>query len=83
MMISPNEFTERLKDKPYKELLKERTRLIKEIERFEKGKISETEYFRNPSPDVVYQMNLQYLGKLCMLIADKYNEEYVWGNNKP
>jgi len=23
--------------------------------------------------------NLEYLGKLCELIAEKYNQEYVWG----
>lgn len=33
----------------------------------------------HPSPEVVYQCNLEYLGKLCELIAEKYNQEYVWG----
>lgn len=30
-----------------------------------------------PSPDVRYQMHLEYLGKLCELIAEKYREK-LW-----
>jgi len=78
MMISPNGFVEELKDKPYKELLKERDKLIRQIRAFEKDKVPESEYSICPSPEVVYQMNLQYLGELCNLIAEKYNKEYVW-----
>lgn len=78
MMISPNGFVEELKDKPYKELLKERDKLIRQIRAFEKDKVPESEYSICPSSEVVYQMNLQYLGELCNLIAEKYNKEYVW-----
>ena len=78
MMISPNCFVDKLKDKTYKELLKERDKLIRQIRAFEKDKVPEIEYSICPSPEVVYQMNLQYLGELCNLIAEKYNKEYVW-----
>lgn len=33
----------------------------------------------HPSPEVFYQCNLEYLGELCKLISEKYNQEYIWG----
>ena len=32
-----------------------------------------------PSPEVVYQMELEYLAALCSMMHEKYNREYVWG----
>ena len=53
---------------------------MEEIEEFEELTPEEQKRgFMEPSPEVVYQMNLKYLGELCKLIADKYNSEYVWG----
>ena len=34
----------------------------------------------SPSPDVRYQMHLEYLAELCRIMQEKYNEEYVWGS---
>jgi len=79
MMISPNMFVDEYKDKPYTELIEIRDNLIAEIKSFEANKDNSTGFMIEPSPEVVYQCNLQYLGKLCELIADKYNQEYVWG----
>ena len=31
-----------------------------------------------PSPEVVYQMNPEYLGERCKLISETYNREVVW-----
>ena len=78
MMIGPESFIDRLKDKPYKKLLKERDRLLKDIEKFETGKIPKNEQFMKPSPATRYQMNLLYLGELCKLISEKYKEEYIY-----
>lgn len=83
MMISPDWFVEELKDKSYKELLSIRDKLIRQIRSFEKHTYDPKLDTICPSPDVVYQCNLQYLSKLCDLIAEKYNSEIVWGNNKP
>ena len=33
----------------------------------------------SPSPDVRYQMHLEYLAELCKLMSRRYNEEYVDG----
>ena len=77
MMISPETFIENLKDKSYSELLYERENLLKKIYSFENGQNKSKEIFISPSPEVRYQVNLQYLGKLCELIAIKYNKENI------
>jgi len=71
-MISPNNYYDLQKDKTYEELLIERFELIKSVEAFESSKNDENIEV-SPSPDVRYQMELQYLAKLCELIAEKYN----------
>ena len=83
MMISPKTFIEQYKDKKYAELLPVRDRLIREIRRFEKQTYDKSLDAMCPSPEVQYQCKLMYLGELCKLIYEKYNEEYVWGGCKP
>ena len=80
MMISPDSYIDELKNKNYKELIKEKNKLLKEISDFESDKIPDEKYNIDPSPDVIYQCNLLYLSKLCELIADKFNKEYEWNN---
>ncbi len=78
MMMSPDSFTEEHKDKSYKELLTVRDELLDEIRAFEDQTYDPELDLVHPSPAVTYQCNLEYLGKLCELIAEKYNREYVW-----
>lgn len=75
MMISPETFIDNLKDKSYSELLEEREKLLNDIYSFEKKPNKSNGIFISPSPEVRYQVNLQYLGKICELIAKKYNEK--------
>lgn len=82
MMVSPEWFIEELKDKKYKELLIVRDKLIESIREFETKSYDPELNLICPSPAVVYQMNLQYLGKLCELIYEKYNGEYVMGGGE-
>ena len=82
MMISPNGFIESYKNKSYKELLPVRDELMQEIWTFENHSYDSELIMMHPSPEVVYQCNLKYLGELCKLIADKYNQEYVWGDTE-
>lgn len=78
MMISPEFYIDMMKDKGYYNLLKERDCLIREIHRFEKDKDNlSKELMMEPSPEVQYRMNLQYLAKLCQLISEKYNRECI------
>ena len=84
MMISPSVYVERLKDVPYKELMKHRDELIRSIRRFEKneqkGDRSDPDWNYCPSPEVRYQCELEYLAALCTLMHERYNEEYAWGD---
>jgi len=82
MMISPEEFISEHAEKRYVELLPIRDVLLQDIRLFEESMGKEDDAVHiHPSPEVIYQMYLQYLGKLCVLIAEKYNEEYVWGKD--
>lgn len=36
----------------------------------------------HPQPDVRYQMYMDYLAALLLIMRNKYNEEYVWGDKK-
>ncbi|MBE6027509.1 MAG: hypothetical protein E7227_02750 [Clostridiales bacterium] len=78
MMISPEGFIEEYKNKSYIELVKVRDELLKEIRGFEKDKGQDgMGIMISPSPEVRYQCNLLYLGKLCELISEKYNIENI------
>lgn len=80
MMISPEVFIKEYEEKSYKELLAVRDGLLESIKAFEERGADAKESGICPSPEVVYQCNLEYLGKLCELISQKYNEEFVWNN---
>lgn len=77
MMISPEMFLTMHKDMKYQDLLHVRDELIGWTREFESKSYDPEENNFHPSPEVRYQMNLQYLGKLCELISEKYNEEYI------
>lgn len=86
MMISPDYYIEQLKDADYLQLIEERNGLVEAIKDFEEkelaGDRSGDEWMIMPSPEVVYQMNLEYLGRLCEFMKEKYNQEYVWENKR-
>ena len=84
MMISPETYINTQKRKTYKELLKERNKLINDIKNFESGNIENSNLIIEPAPEVIYQCNLMYLGELCKLILEKYNKKNLINekNNK-
>ena len=45
------------------------------IHRYEKGKIPLEDYCMDPSPEVIYMVNNEYLAELCYLIIEKKREE--------
>ena len=71
MMIDPATFRKALENATIEEIIKERDILIREIHKYENGKISIDEFCMDPSPDVVYLMNNSYLAELCHLIVEK------------
>ena len=86
MMISPSMFVDRLQKADYLHLISERDRLMAFIKEYESKEIvgdrSGEEWLIDPQPDVRYQVYLEYLSELCVLMKEKYNSEYVWGDKK-
>ena len=84
MMISPEMYAEQFKDASYQEMIKERDSLIRYIRKYEKlekaGDRSGEDWMIHPQPDVRYQMYMDYLAALLLIMRNKYNEEYVWGS---
>ena len=79
MMISSEIFVLSHKKDSYETLLKVRDNLIKEIRAYEKKQVSLDEWMIKPSPETIYQCNLEYLGKLCEYISERYNQEFING----
>ena len=52
-MIHPKTFRESLENATLEEIIKERDKIIREIRRYEKGKIPEDDYMMDPSPETV------------------------------
>ena len=85
-MIAPESYVEQFKNASFEELIRERDSLIEEIRDlegivFDKEKKDET-WQMCPGPDVRYQVLHEYLAQLCEYIKEKYNSEYVWGEDK-
>ena len=83
MMISPQVYIDEVKDYPYEKLIKERNKLVNSIKRFEKsyfaGDRSGDEWHYCQSPDVVYQCELEYLSELSDFMQERFNKEFIWG----
>ena len=77
MMSSPDYLKSEYEKMSYEELLEKREDLLAYIKRFEAGEIDDDEWHICPSPDVRYQMNLEYLGVLASIIAKKYRMRTV------
>lgn len=80
MMISPSTYLELKNDMPFEELIKERAMLLEDIQRLEvivfDEERSDEAWEWKPGPDVQYQMELEYLAKLCNHMKKKINAEY-------
>ena len=74
-MLDPKSVKESLRHASLTEIIKERDKIIREIRKYEKGKIPEEDFCMDPSPDVVYYCNLSYLSEICGLIQEKIHEE--------
>ena len=83
MMMSPDMFIERCEEMTFEQLIAERKRLCRDVADLEKivydKENHKEEFVICPSPDVKYQMELEYLAELCKFLKDKYCSEIVWG----
>lgn len=81
MMKPPECFVERIINLSYPELIRERDRLIRFLQDFEKkemaGDRTDLEWGISPSPAVRYQMYFMYLAEICGIMHEKYNKEYA------
>ncbi|MDO4648557.1 MAG: hypothetical protein Q4B26_07890 [Eubacteriales bacterium] len=86
MMISPESYADQFKDASYEEWIKERNGLIRYIRKFEKleraNDRSGDDWMIHPTPEVRYQMYLEYLSEICSFMHKKYNAEYAHGDKK-
>ena len=84
MMMSPDAFALNLAGKSYQELRKVKDELVKEIRGFERERLGHAdegfalpgETLVCPGPDVEYQMNLEYLAKVCEMLSEQFNREF-------
>lgn len=85
MMICPESYVLCMKDLSYQELIKKRDSLIRKVRKLEKivmnKDLSDEAWQFDPDPEVQYQVYLQYLSELCTYMHERYNAEFVWGEN--
>jgi hypothetical protein len=75
MMISPESYREAQQEKSYEDLLRIREELLEEVHAYENHTaLNSGDYDVDPDPDVIYQMNLLYLGEVCRLLSVKVQE---------
>lgn len=88
-MIAPESYIENVKGLPYKGLIQERGKLIKAIADYEQDLSRASEdpselLGIDPSPDVVYRMQLLYLAKLLEYMESRFSENestFNWNND--
>jgi len=74
MMIGPESFAKEHENDSYAELLVVRDELIEAMHEYESAN-EKIEELRYPSPETIYLMHFEYLGKLCELIVNRYRTE--------
>ena len=80
MMQDQQSYVESIKDYPYQDLIKEKDELVRDIRKLERqlfnNQYKEQIEIRYPSPDVEYQVYLEYLSELTAYMSKSYNEEF-------
>lgn len=81
MMISPEMFANKYRNDSIEKIIEIRNDLINDIKDLEKI-VFDKEQKGNSwdiclGSDVQYQMTLEYLARLCVLLSNKYNDEVV------
>lgn len=81
MMMSPEMYAEEHRDDSFEELIETRNDLVDELRTLEKMVFDKEQKGNSwdicPGPDVQYQMTLEYLSQICILLSEKYNGEFV------
>ena len=75
MMLTPEDYRRELEDASLKKIFQERDRIVEFMHAFENDNIPKKYYERDPSPEVVYFTNVEYLKEICDLIEAKLYEK--------
>lgn len=78
MILNPQDYRKELENASLKKILQERDRIIEFMHDYENNNLPKKYYERDPSPDVIYLTNIDYLKEICDLIKIKREEK----NNK-
>lgn len=70
-MLNPEDYRKEFEAANLKKVLQERDRIIDFMHDFENNKLPKKYYERDPSPEVVYLTNIDYLKEICDLIKIK------------
>ena len=76
MMLSPKDYRKELEASNFKKILRERDRIVEFMQDFENDRLPAKYYERDPSPEEVYLINLDYLKEICDLIKIKKGEDH-------
>lgn len=79
MMMSPEAYKEGLAGMGVGELAALRDELVESVKAFEGGSPEEGEIIEGPDPEVVYQVELLYLARVCEALSEEYNRSRIWG----
>ena len=75
-MVNPESFKESYRHESLEEIIKERNRIIREIQEYEKEEPSDDIIaVSDPDPETIYYCNLSYLSVICDLIQEKIIEK--------
>lgn len=79
MMISPESYRKQQEGKSLKELVKERNRLLSNMQKYERENIlhkndKPTDFVVHPSPGTIYLVSNDYLIQITELIRDKMHK---------
>lgn len=75
MMLNPEDYRKEFEAASLRKVLEERDRIIEFMQDFENNKLPKKYYERDPSPEIIYLTNLDYLKEICDLIKIKMDEK--------
>jgi hypothetical protein len=75
MMMDPKSYRNEFEAASLEKILQERDRIIQFMQDFENKRLPVKYYERDPSPEVVYLTNIDYLKEICDLIKIKMQKK--------
>ena len=70
-MLNPKDYRREFEAASLKKVLQERDRIVQFMQDYENHRLAKKYYERDPSPEVIYFSNIDYLKEICDLIKIK------------